>query len=157
MYYFKKNFRCGILSIGLLLGASSSAFASSSLFSILFGRPYSSTTEVLIPIQDVERFLGVVKQVKGHYVDPVSNEKIFESAVRGVLSKLDPHSTYLDAEELKELTAVTIGEFGGVGIAFKGAPRTITAHSTHFLTLFGCILAWPREVASGYFFVVRAG
>ncbi len=125
--HFLKIFRQGILVVCLL--SAPSVFASSSLFSILFNRPYSSPTQVLIPIQDIERFLAVVKQLKQHYVKPISNEKIFESAVRGVLSRLDPHSAYLDAEELKELAAATIGEFGGVGIEIapeKGAIRIIS-------------------------------
>lgn len=70
-----------------------------------------------------------MKQVKRHYVEPVNNDKLFENAIRGVLAKLDPHSSYLDAEELKELTTATIGQFGGVGIEIapeKGAIRVIS-------------------------------
>lgn len=111
-----------------LLGVSSS-FASNSFFSTILNESFLSSKEDLIPIYDVQRFVEIVKQVKRRYVEPVKDDKLFENAIRGVLAKLDPHSSYLDAEELKELTSVTMGQFGGVGIEIfpeRGAIKVVS-------------------------------
>jgi carboxyl-terminal processing protease len=54
--------------------------------------------------------------VKADYVEPVEDKKLLENAIRGMLSGLDPHSSYLDKDEFKELQEGTTGEFGGLGI-----------------------------------------
>jgi len=58
----------------------------------------------------------VLERVKKDYVEEKSNDQLYESAVSGVLSSLDPHSSFLNSEDLKEMSIHTKGEFGGVGI-----------------------------------------
>ncbi|MBM3590348.1 MAG: S41 family peptidase [Alphaproteobacteria bacterium] len=58
----------------------------------------------------------VLERVKKDYVDEKSNDQLYESAVSGILSSLDPHSSFLNSEDLKEMSIHTKGEFGGVGI-----------------------------------------
>jgi carboxyl-terminal processing protease len=58
----------------------------------------------------------VLEKVKTDYVDEKSEDQLYESAVSGILSSLDPHSSFLNAEDLKEMSVHTKGEFGGVGI-----------------------------------------
>jgi carboxyl-terminal processing protease len=58
----------------------------------------------------------VLEKVKTDYVDEKSEDQLYESAVSGILSSLDPHSSFLNADDLKEMSVHTKGEFGGVGI-----------------------------------------
>ena len=58
----------------------------------------------------------VFKTIKKEYVDEKSDAQLEEAAASGVMSSLDPHSSYLSAESFKEMQVQTKGEFGGVGI-----------------------------------------
>jgi carboxyl-terminal processing protease len=55
-------------------------------------------------------------QVERNYVKPVNRRELFEAAIQGILSKLDPHSSYISPEELGQFRASVENEFGGVGI-----------------------------------------
>lgn len=70
--------------------------------------------------QDVARFTNAITQIKDFYVDSISDKKLLEDAIRGMLSGLDPHSEYLDEGEYKTLLMSTAGEFGGLGIEVTG-------------------------------------
>lgn len=69
-----------------------------------------------IPMEDVQRFSNAIGEIKKYYVKPVDDKELFDNAIRGMLSGLDPHSTYLDEDAFKELQTSTSGEFGGLGI-----------------------------------------
>ena len=69
-----------------------------------------------IPMEAVQRFSNALSLIKKYYVKPVDDKVLFDNAIRGMLSGLDPHSSYLDENEFKELETSTNGEFGGLGI-----------------------------------------
>lgn len=69
-----------------------------------------------LPLEDLRVFSDVLERIKNDYVEPVDDKELLESAVRGMLSGLDPHSSYLDIDAFKELQVGTSGEFGGLGI-----------------------------------------
>lgn len=69
-----------------------------------------------IPLEDIQRFSNAISEIKKYYVKPVDDKEIFDNAIRGMLSGLDPHSTYLNENEFKELQSATSGEFGGLGL-----------------------------------------
>jgi carboxyl-terminal processing protease len=58
----------------------------------------------------------IIKKVKSDYVEEKSDDQLAEAAASGILSSLDPHSSYLNEEALKEISVQTKGEFGGLGI-----------------------------------------
>jgi carboxyl-terminal processing protease len=58
----------------------------------------------------------IYDQVKSSYVEPVTDKKLTEGAVKGMLAALDPHSSYMDAKEYREMMVQTRGEFGGLGM-----------------------------------------
>ncbi|WP_131781115.1 S41 family peptidase [Legionella gresilensis] len=74
------------------------------------------STPTRIPMEDVQRFSNAISEIKKYYVKPVDDKKLFDNAIRGMLTGLDPHSDYLDENEFKELQTSTSGEFGGLGI-----------------------------------------
>lgn len=67
-------------------------------------------------LADIRAFTRVYELVKQAYVDKVDDKTLMRSAIRGMLAGLDPHSDYLDAGELKDLTEDTTGAYAGLGI-----------------------------------------
>ena len=66
---------------------------------------------------DYLKFLGEsIEKIKSDYVEHVDNKEIVESAINGILSSLDPHSSFLNAKSLNDMKVQTKGEFGGLGI-----------------------------------------
>lgn len=76
----------------------------------------TNTNQQRIPLEDVQRFSNALAEIKRYYVKPVSDKELFDYAIRGMLSGLDPHSSYLNEDEYKELQTSTDGKFGGLGI-----------------------------------------
>ncbi|MDP2751661.1 MAG: S41 family peptidase [Rhodocyclaceae bacterium] len=69
-----------------------------------------------LPLHELRAFADAFNAVKQGYVEPVEDGKLINHAISGMLSNLDPHSTYLDADAFKDLQVSTQGEFGGLGI-----------------------------------------
>jgi len=69
-----------------------------------------------LPLEQMRTFTDVFSRIKSDYVEEVSDDQLLEYAIRGMLDGLDPHSSYLNAEEFTELRVGTTGEFGGLGI-----------------------------------------
>lgn len=67
-------------------------------------------------LDSLRRFSQILDLVERYYVDDVAREKIIEGAIRGMLQNLDPHSAFLDEEEMKEMQETTEGEFFGIGV-----------------------------------------
>ena len=66
---------------------------------------------------DYLKFLGEsIEKIKTDYVEHVENKEIVESAINGILSSLDPHSSFLNAKNLEDMKIQTKGLFGGLGI-----------------------------------------
>ena len=69
-----------------------------------------------LPIEELRTFADVFNAIKTGYVEPVEDKKLITQAISGMLTGLDPHSQYLDADAFKDLQVNTQGEFGGLGI-----------------------------------------
>ena len=99
-----------ILSLGLILGVSLTVGRS------VFAERDANIGPGPLPLEELRTFTDVFANIKSNYVEPVADKELLENAIRGMLSGLDPHSTYLDKEAFKELQVGTTGEFGGLGI-----------------------------------------
>ena len=99
--------KIGLVGVGLLAGL---------LISLHFAAVADKNAETPLPFEEMRAFTEVFGRIKSDYVEPVSDKKLMTEAINGMLSGLDPHSAYLDAEGFKELQAGTQGEFGGLGI-----------------------------------------
>lgn len=82
----------------------------------LFAQPASQATGDELPLEEIQTFAEVFERIKRGYVEEVDDRTLLRNAMRGMLSELDPHSAYLDAEEYQSLRETTQGEFGGIGI-----------------------------------------
>jgi carboxyl-terminal processing protease len=65
---------------------------------------------------DLGLLQDAMKQVERNYVAPVTNSDLAKDALKGMLTRLDPHSDYMDQEQYRQMTAVTRGQFGGIGV-----------------------------------------
>jgi len=74
----------------------------------------SSDTEV--PTEKIQQFVDVYKKIKEQYVDEVDDATLFNYAIEGMVTKLDPYSDYLSKDDFSELKIGTTGRFGGIGI-----------------------------------------
>lgn len=74
------------------------------------------TSRATLPVEELRTFSDVFGRIKNDYVESVEDRELLENAIRGMLTGLDPHSSYLDAEQFKELQVGTTGQFGGLGI-----------------------------------------
>lgn len=102
-----------ILSLGIMLGVFIGVCGSVAADKSTSVAPIDTDT---LPYEDLRTFTEIFGRIKRDYVEPVSDKKLLEDAVRGMLSGLDPHSAYLVAEEYQELKEGTTGQFGGLGI-----------------------------------------
>lgn len=66
--------------------------------------------------EKLDVFANVLEKIRSSYVESVTETKVIESAINGMLTSLDPHSSFMDEDEFKELRQSTQGEFGGLGI-----------------------------------------
>ena len=72
--------------------------------------------ESIIPPELQKKLEEVYGKIKSDYVDSIDDKKLMEGAINGLVTNLDPHSSYLDIDAQKDFTAATSGEFSGVGI-----------------------------------------
>jgi carboxyl-terminal processing protease len=79
-------------------------------------RTATKEAEQPLPIDELRTFTEVFSRIKADYVEPVDDKKLLRDAIQGMLSGLDPHSSFLDPEAFKEMRVGTEGEFGGLGI-----------------------------------------
>ena len=99
-----------VFLLGLALGAGMTIYSS------VFAGNEKSAAASSLPLEDLRAFTEVFGRVKSDYVESVEDKELLEHAIKGMLSGLDPHSSYLNAEEFKEMRIGTDGKFGGLGI-----------------------------------------
>ena len=69
-----------------------------------------------IPLEEIGLFADIFGTIKNYYVDEVPSKDLIENAIRGMVEGLDPHSSYLDFNDFKDMEESTMGEFGGLGL-----------------------------------------
>ena len=72
----------------------------------------------------LEIFVEIMTNIEDNYVEKIDNEKLIKSAIKGMLSDLDPHSTFLDEKDVERLSESTTGEFAGVGMTVQKDKKT---------------------------------
>ena len=73
-------------------------------------------TESSSVYEQLDLFGDIFERIRGQYVEEVDSEKLIEAAINGMLTSLDPHSSYLSAKDFDDMQVQTRGEFGGLGI-----------------------------------------
>ena len=102
--------------LGILLSIGSTVIADRQINMTPDFSKLDEPEPVTLPYKELRSFTEVFGRIKRDYVETVSDKKLLEDAIRGMLSGLDPHSAYLDIEQYKDLREGTTGQFGGLGI-----------------------------------------
>lgn len=103
-HYFK---HIGLIFLGLCTGVAAT---------LAFSQASAQSATTPLPLDQLRLLAEVFGQIKHEYVKPVDDDKLLTAAIKGMVSSLDPHSSYLDKDEYKELQEQTKGRFAGLGI-----------------------------------------
>lgn len=98
-----------VIVIGVVMGVSLSVGGG------LLSHPTPPSRQELA-WEQAQLFAEVLEHVKRDYVEPIDDAELLESAIRGMVGDLDPHSEYLDANEYRDIRISTTGRYSGVGI-----------------------------------------
>jgi carboxyl-terminal processing protease len=82
-----------------------------------------------LAMEQARLFAEVMQRVKRDYVEPLDDSVLLENAIRGMVSDLDPHSQYLDADEYRDIRISTTGSYTGIGIEVSEKDGVITVIS----------------------------
>ncbi|MFY9178466.1 MAG: S41 family peptidase [Venatoribacter sp.] len=93
--------------IALLFNLASSALADDAKI---------TPNDAPIALQELRTFTEIFERIRTAYVEEVDDKTLFEYAINGMLSSLDPHSAYLKDDDFVDLKENTTGKFGGLGI-----------------------------------------
>ena len=99
--------KIGLIGFGVIAGV---------LISLNFSANALKENTSALPVEELRSFADVFNAIKQGYVEPVDDKTLINNAISGMLSNLDPHSSYLDADAFRDLQVSTQGEFGGLGI-----------------------------------------
>ncbi|MFL9584025.1 S41 family peptidase [Stenotrophomonas sp. AB1(2024)] len=89
------------------------------------GGDAASTEEAVtsrVPLEEIRRYVAVYNAVRAAYVEPVDDKKLMQSAIRGLLLDLDPHSTYFDKEDAEAFDEQAEGAYEGIGVELQQQP-----------------------------------
>jgi carboxyl-terminal processing protease len=92
---------------GIAIGATGVAIAPFATAAMQSGEPAGS---------DIALLAGVIQLVNRAYVHPIASDELTKDALKGMLTRLDPHSDYMDEQEFKRSQADMAGSFGGLGM-----------------------------------------
>jgi carboxyl-terminal processing protease len=110
------NFRARHWRYGLLVGTAFLAGVAFGPSLGSLGRAFAQDSSHTDMYQMLKVFGDVMQRVRAEYVDPVDDKDLIENAINGMLTGLDPHSSYMNAKAFKDMQIQTKGEFGGLGI-----------------------------------------
>lgn len=111
-----------VLLVGTLLGLSLS------LGGGVLAEREAAAPETL-PWDEARLLAEVLERVKQEYVEPVDDRQLIESAVRGMVTNLDPHSQFLDTDDFDEIRISTTGNYSGVGLEVNMTDGVVTVVS----------------------------
>lgn len=95
---------------------ASAAFATLMLLMLSQGVARGKTAETEETYKNLEIFSNILSLIQQNYVEPVNTQKVIDGAIRGMLTTLDPHSSFMKPEDFRELEEETKGSFTGIGI-----------------------------------------
>ncbi len=100
--------RASLVLVGALMGATA--------MSVIYSAGVPAEAAGASTYKELSVFGDVFERVRAQYVTPPAEDKLIENAINGMLSSLDPHSSYMNAKDAADMQTQTKGEFGGLGI-----------------------------------------
>jgi carboxyl-terminal processing protease len=99
--------------VAALVGTVSGVALTTQIAGPLIAQEVSTDTSVY---EQLDLFGDIFERIRSQYVEEVSTEDLVTAAINGMLTSLDPHSSYLSAKDFDDMRVQTRGEFGGLGI-----------------------------------------
>ena len=99
--------RIGIKLMLVLLLTSATSLASES---------EATRTGAQLSLEDMRTFTDVFNQIRSNFVEEVDDHTLMNAAIRGMLTELDPHSSYMEADEFRQLDNNSRGRYSGIGV-----------------------------------------
>lgn len=99
---------------------------------VALARPVAANPAEGLSLEDLRAFTDAWRHVKEHYVEAVDDRQLLEAAMKGMLSNLDPHSKWLNAEEFTDLEQQAVGRYGGLGLqigVFENYLKVVSVYS----------------------------
>ena len=103
--------KVSLVVMGAVIGASAVMIGAQTRIFTGGARAAASDT-----YRNLNLFGDVFEKIRSDYVEKPNEQKLIESAINGMLTSLDPHSSYMDAKSFQDMQVQTRGEFGGLGI-----------------------------------------
>ncbi len=100
--------RASLVIVGALMGATA--------MSVIYSAGVPAQAAGSSTYRELSIFGDVFERVRAQYVTPPDEEKLVENAINGMLTSLDPHSSFMNAKDADDMRTQTKGEFGGLGI-----------------------------------------
>ena len=113
--------------IGLLLLVSAVVIAD---------EPETSHSEAQLSLDDMRTFTDVFNQVRTNFIEESDDHTLLNAAIRGMLSELDPHSSYMEADAYRQMDNDSQGRYSGIGVEVTTQKKQINVVFI-ILTLFG--------------------
>ena len=85
-------------------------------------RKQETTTDSKVPLDEIRRYVAVYNAIKAAYVEPVDDHELMQSAIRGLLLDLDPHSAYLEGDAADNFDEQSRGNYEGIGVEIQRVP-----------------------------------
>jgi carboxyl-terminal processing protease len=105
--------KIGFVSMSKSLVRATLLISSISLLPALTGSLAAADVSIS---KNMDQFLAVYERIKSEYVEKVDDERLMKGAISGMLASLDPHSSYLDVRDFKQMEITTKGNYGGLGL-----------------------------------------
>ena len=105
--------KTSVILLSAATGAALTLFATQPRSMLMGSSARAATSDTY---RQLNLFGDVFERVRSDYVEKPDDSKLVESAISGMLSGLDPHSSYMDAKSFRDMQVQTRGEFGGLGI-----------------------------------------
>jgi carboxyl-terminal processing protease len=105
--------KTSLILLGVAAGAAMTLLATQPRMILIGARAQAAAADTY---RQLNLFGDVFERVRADYVEKPDDAKLIENAINGMLSGLDPHSSYMDAKSYRDMQVQTRGEFGGLGI-----------------------------------------
>ena len=83
---------------------------------VLANETQTAPTRAQLSLDDMRTFTDVFNQVRNNFVEELDDHALMNAAIRGMLSELDPHSAYMEADEFRQLDNDSRGRYSGIGV-----------------------------------------
>jgi carboxyl-terminal processing protease len=113
-------------TLGLL---AAGAAIPTGLMAVQNARAAESTAQDNDTYKQLDQFMNVFQKVRADYVDKTTDKNLIKGAIDGMLASLDPHSSYMDAHDFKQMKLTTDGNYGGLGLTVQaedGVVKVVT-------------------------------